>query len=168
SGNVRSQLCNRMVHNPRQAECGMAGAVEELLKKRAELTEQRQTLEQQIKQIDSDVAAIDQVARLFDPSILPTTTPRKRAPTGINPFSGENLSAIVLKTIREAKEPISTAACSAAIAKDTKDKGLSEDDPFLKMMPSRISATLSNLEKRGRVRQTGTVDGRKNLWEIAR
>jgi len=143
----------------------MAGAVEELLKKRAELTEQRQTLEQQIKQIDSDVAAIDQVARLFDPSILPTTTPRKRAPAGRNPFSGENLSAIVLKTIREAKEPISTAACSAAIVRD---KRLPEDDPFLKMMPSRISATLSNLERRGRVRQTGTVDGRKNLWEIAR
>jgi len=143
----------------------MAAAVEELLKKRAELTEQRQTLEQQIKQIDSDVAAIDKVARLFDPSILTTTTPRKRAPAGRSPFSGENLSAIVLKTIREAKEPISTAACSAAIAGD---KGLSEDDPFLKTMPSRISATLSNLEKRGRVRQTGTVDGRRNLWEIAR
>jgi hypothetical protein len=46
----------------------MKGAVEELLKKRAELTEQRQTLERQIKQIDSDVAAIDQVARLFNPS----------------------------------------------------------------------------------------------------
>ncbi|MXQ14894.1 hypothetical protein, partial [Microvirga makkahensis] len=143
----------------------MAGAVEELLKKRAELTGQRQTLEQQIKQIDGDVAAIDQVARLFDSSILPTTTPRKRAPAGRSPFSGENLSAIVLKTIREAKEPISTAACSAAIARD---KGLSGDDPFLRTMPSRISATLLNLEKRGRVRQTGTVDGRKNLWEIAR
>lgn len=47
----------------------MVGAVEELLKKRAELTERHQTLEQQIKQIDSDVAAIDQAARLFDPSI---------------------------------------------------------------------------------------------------
>lgn len=142
----------------------MAGAVEELLKKRAELTEQRQTLEQQIKQIDSDVAAIDKVARLFAPSILPTVAPRKRALGGRSPFSGENLSAIVLKTIREAKEPISTAACSAAIAMD---KGLG-DDPFVSTMSSRISATLSNLEKRGRVRQAGTVDGRKNLWEIAR
>lgn len=143
----------------------MAGAVEELFKKRAGLTEQRQTLEQQIKQIDSDVAAIDQVARLFDPSILLTVAPRKRAPAGRSPFSGENLSAIALKTIREAKEPISTAACSAAIAMD---KGLGEDDPFVATMSSRISATLSNLEKRGRVRQVGTVDGRKNLWEIAR
>ncbi len=114
----------------------MAGAVEELLKKRAELTEQRQTLGQQIKQIDSDVAAIDQVARLFHPSILLTTTPRKRVPGGRSPFSGENLSAIALKTIWEAKEPISAAACAAAIARD---KGLSEDDPFLKTMPSRGS-----------------------------
>jgi len=103
----------------------MAGAVEELLKKRAELTEQRQALEKEIKQIDSDVAAIDQVASLFDPSILPTVGPRKRAPAGRSPSSGESLSAIVLKMIREAKESISTAACSAAIARD---KGLSEDD----------------------------------------
>ncbi len=66
----------------------MAGAVEELLKKRAELT--------------SDVAAIDQVTRLFDTSIPPTATPRERAPAGRSPFLGENLSAIVLKTIREA------------------------------------------------------------------
>jgi len=41
------------------------------MKKRAELTEQRPILEQQIKQIDSDVAAIDQIAGLFDQSILP-------------------------------------------------------------------------------------------------
>ncbi|MBZ6079028.1 hypothetical protein [Microvirga puerhi] len=143
----------------------MAGAVEELLKKRGELTERRRTLEQEIKQIDSDLAAIDQVARLFDPSILPTITSRKKLPAGSNPLTGENLSAIALKTIREAKESISTAACSSAIARD---KGLAEDDPFFKAMPSRISATLSNLEKRGRVRQAGTVDGRKNLWEIAR
>jgi hypothetical protein len=143
----------------------MAGAVEELLRKRGELTERRRTLEQEIKQVDNDVAAIDQVARLFNPSILPTTTARKRVPAGSNPFSGENLTAVVLKILREAREPISTAACSSAIAGG---KGLAEDDPFLKTMPSRISAVLSDLEKRGRVRQAGTVHGRKNLWEIAR
>ena len=32
----------------------MAGAVEELVRKRGELTERRRTLEQEIKQIDSD------------------------------------------------------------------------------------------------------------------
>ncbi|WP_414474074.1 hypothetical protein [Microvirga sp. M2] len=136
------------------------------MKKRGEPSERRRILEQEIKQIGSHVAAIDQVAKLFDPSILPTTISRKRLPASSgNAFTGENPSAIVLKTIRDAKEPISTAACSAAIARQ---KGLAEDDPFLKTMPSRISATLPNLEKRGRVRQAGTLDGRKDLWEIAR
>ncbi len=58
----------------------MAGAVEELMDKRAELIEQSQTLEQQIKRIDSDVAAIDLVAMLFDPSILPTVVPTRECP----------------------------------------------------------------------------------------
>jgi hypothetical protein len=109
----------------------MADAVEESMKKPAELTEQRQTLEQRIKQNDSDVAAIDQVARLFDPSILPTTTPRKRASACISPFSGENLNATALKTIRKAKGPISTAAFSAVIVMD---KGLGEGDHFVATM----------------------------------
>jgi hypothetical protein len=32
---------------------------------------------------------------------------------------------------------------------------------------TQVSAALIALTKRGRVRQAGTVDGRKHLWEIA-
>jgi len=86
------------------------------MKKRAEQTGRYQSLEQQIKQIDSDVAAIGQVARLFDPSILPIVVPRKRA-RGQKSILGSEHERVCPQDYREAKEPISTTACSATIAR---------------------------------------------------
>jgi hypothetical protein len=143
----------------------MAGAVDELLKKREELSERRQALAQEVARIDKDVAAVEHVLRLLDPSVVPTSPRRRRSSSADDPFAGANLTARVLMTLRAAKEPISTAACASAIAQD---KGLAEGDLAIGRMSSRISALLASLEGRGRVRRAGTVDGRKNLWEIAR
>lgn len=48
SGNVRSPLCNKLLHPSRRAERGREGVVQALVKRRAELTERGQVLEQQI------------------------------------------------------------------------------------------------------------------------
>jgi len=45
-------------------------------------TQFARTLEQQIKQTERDMAAIDQVARPFDPNILSTAAARRQAPSG--------------------------------------------------------------------------------------
>jgi hypothetical protein len=41
------------------------------------------------------------------------------------------------------------------------------NDPSLPIFVTHVSAALNSLMKCSRVRQAGTVDGRKHLWEVA-
>jgi hypothetical protein len=45
--------------------------------------------------------------------------------------------------------------------------GVAANDLSLPLFVTHVSAALISLMKRNRVRQAGSVDGRKHLWEIA-
>ncbi|WP_046867463.1 hypothetical protein [Microvirga massiliensis] len=107
----------------------MAGVVDALLRRRGELSERCQALMLEIAQFDKDVAAVDHVLRLLDPSVVPATPRRRRLPSIDDTFAGENLTARVLMNLKAAQEAISTAACASAIAQD---KGIAEGDPAIR------------------------------------
>ena len=75
-----------------------------------------------------------------------------------------NKSEAILEVLREAGQPLSTAGCTCMIAER---HGVAANDPSLPLFVTHVSAALNSLRKRSRVRQAGTVDGRKHLWEIA-
>lgn len=75
-----------------------------------------------------------------------------------------NKTMAILEVLREAGEPLSSADCASRPAGKN---GVAADDPALPHLVTHVSAGLNSLLKRNRVRQVGTVDGRKHLWEKA-
>ena len=143
---------------------------EELKRKRAELLGEVDELVLRIETIKRQVSAIDQVIAIYDPAHAQNPTLRmgyKQARQAI-PLPPElkrlNKTEAILEALREAGEPLSSADCTNRIAAK---HGVAPDDPALPRFVTHISAGLNSLAKRNRVRQVGTVDGRKNLWEIA-
>ena len=92
----------------------------------------------------------------YDNADLPLATRRKRQ--GVDEVS-ELLKDIdrrgfVLRTLREAGRPITTAECAQAFAREN---GLAEDDARLGQVANRFSHTLDQLAKANRVRRAGKV-----------
>ncbi|MBY5359897.1 hypothetical protein HFO97_07925 [Rhizobium leguminosarum] len=73
---------------------------------------------------------------------------------------------IVLDILRRAERPTTTAEIAEKFANEA-DLG-SEATRLVSALTSRFSATLSGLVKQGLVRQAGTADGRRHLWEVSR
>jgi len=144
---------------------------EELKRKRTELIGDMEQLALRVEMIKKQVAAIDQVITIYDPahkdsSAAKTNKTLARQEAPLPAALGKlNKSAAILEDLREAGEPLSSADCTSRIVAK---HGVAADDPALPRFVTHISAGLSSLVKRERVRQVGTVDGRKNLWEIAR
>lgn len=143
---------------------------EELKRKRAELLGEVEELTARIRVINGHVLAIDQVIAIYDPAYeaqrpAAPKPPRPRVAKQLPPeFSKINKNEAVLEVLREAERPLSTADCATRIAERN---GADADDPSMPRFLTQVSATLIALTKRGRVRQAGTIDGRKHLWEIA-
>lgn len=144
---------------------------EELKRKRTELLGDMEQLAVRIETIKKQVAAIDQVIAIYDPGHKASSAakPNRKQARQEVPLPAAlvslNKTAVILDVLREAGEPLSSADCTSRIAAR---HGVAADDPSLPRFVTHISAGLSSLVKRKRVRQVGTVDGHKNLWEIAR
>ncbi|SCZ12674.1 hypothetical protein [Microvirga guangxiensis] len=147
------------------------GIAEELKRKRTELIGDMEQLAHRIETIKKQVAAIDQVIAIYDPvhKASPVAKANQKLSRQEAPLPAAlvklNKSAAILEVLREAGEPLSSAECTSRIASR---HGVAADDPALPRFVTHISAGLSSLVKRNRVRQVGTVGGRKNLWEITR
>ncbi|ANY81253.1 hypothetical protein BB934_26070 [Microvirga ossetica] len=129
-----------------------------------------QTLALRIETIKEQVSAIDQVIAIYDPAHAPKDAapvkPKRirnsaSVPVELNRI---NKTEAILEVLREAGGPLSTADCTKHIAER---HGVSADDPGMPRFVTHVSAALSALLKRNRVRQAGTIDGHKHLWEIA-
>ena len=143
---------------------------EELKRKRAKLLGEADQLSRRIEAIKKQVSAIDQVIAIYDP---PHTAPsvakaeRKRSRQEFSipvELTKLNKTAEILEVLREAREPLSSADCTSRIAAK---HGIAADDLALPRFVTHVSAGLNSLMRRNRVRQVGTIDGRKHLWEIA-
>jgi hypothetical protein len=78
----------------------------------------------------------------------------------------KNNRHIVLDILRRSERPATTAEIAEKFAIEA-DLG-SEAPRLESALTSRFSATLNGLVKQGMVRQAGTEDGRRHLWEISR
>ena len=143
---------------------------EELERKRSELVSEMQVLALRIETIKGQVSAIDQVIAIYDPAQAPKIAAAVKSkrirntaavPMALNRI---NKSEAILEVLREAGGPLSTADCSSRIAERL---GIGANDPGMPRFVTHVSAALSGLLRRNRVRQAGTVDGQKHLWEIA-
>lgn len=143
---------------------------EELRRKRAELLGEVDELVLRIETIKKQVSAIDQVIAIYDPAHAQHPPSRmghkqSRQAIPIPPVLKRlNKTEAILEALREAGAPLSSADCANQIAAK---HGVAADNPALPRFVTHVSAGLNSLVKRKRVRQVGTVDGRKNLWEIA-
>lgn len=143
---------------------------EELKRKRAELLGEVEELALKIETIRKQVSAIDQVISIYDPAHATPSAAgaeRKRSRQEVLipiELTKLNKTAEILEVLREAREPLSSADCTSRMAAK---HGIAADDPALPRFVTHVSAGLNSLMRRNRVRQVGTVDGRKHLWEIA-
>jgi hypothetical protein len=142
--------------------------IEELKGKRTAIEVEVLEAEARIKALREDMAAIDRVIRIYDPSQAPAEVrpKRKRAVSATLPeaLAKTNKTAAILDVLREAGRPLTTAECIDIIV----DRHQVELDPATQdKFTTQVSASLSSLVKRGRVRHAGTMEGNKRLWEIA-
>lgn len=148
----------------------MVLVADELKRKRAEIDTKIEELRAQIVSMERQQAAFYVVIQSYEPEYSPAGAPRptaRRKRQGVDEVS-EMLKDIdrrgfVLRTLREAGRPITTAECAQAFARQT---GLAEDDARLGQVGNRFSQTLDQLAKANRVRRAGKADGFRHLWEV--
>jgi hypothetical protein len=144
---------------------------DELKRKRAEIGAKREELRAQIASMYKQQAAFNVVIQACEPEYLPTGAPRPTARCkrqGVDEIS-ELLKDIdrrgfVLRTLRGAGHPITTAECPQAFAREN---GLTKDDARLGQVANRFSQTLDQLAKTNRVWRAEKADGYRYLWEVA-
>ena len=141
----------------------MSEAFEELLEKRAALAARQEEIKAENARLDEDLAALDHVLSLLDPSYRPSAPAKRRTRKVERHFGRGELSDATLAILRDAEEPLTAADCVAAIVGS---KTLPED--ALVHVKGSVTTTLTNLSKRNRVRRVHNGDGRKVVWEINR
>lgn len=144
---------------------------EELKVKRAEIGSRIEAIRNEVVELERQQTAIDAVIAIYEPGYA-TEAPRGRrggrkasaAGELEEVFKGIDRRNFVMKTLREAGKPITTADCAAALAREV---GLADGDARLGKIGNKFSQVLDQLAKANRVRQAGMFDGHRHLWEIA-
>ena len=134
-----------------------------LVKRRAELTGELNTLNERIQQVHADLASLDSVIHQLDPDYpLGTIRPKyRRAPTVAEHGS---LSRAVLDHLRRAGEPLHSNEIAKRIMVE---RGLRDGDRALaRAMGKRVGMALRYQRTNGIVREAGQ-EGTKVLWELA-
>ncbi len=85
-----------------------------LVKRRAELAGQADALRARLAQIGTDLGHLDATIRLFAPD-LDLGAVRPKRPRGPDTAGRDEMSRAVLDVLREAAEPMTTAAVAAAV-----------------------------------------------------
>ena len=146
--------------------------VDELKAKRDELSARIIELQDELGALERQQSAFDAVIAVYEPGYVPTgkAAAKPRKPPKVKPssvaalFKGHDRRSFVLRTLREADKPISTADCAAAFARMI---GLLDDDPRLGQIGNVLSRVLEQLGRSDRVRHAGMLDGHRRLWEIS-
>ncbi|WP_431323171.1 hypothetical protein [Rhizobium sp. YTU87027] len=152
----------------------MVEVVDELKAKLAEIDRKMEELRREIVVLEAQKSAFETVIRVYDPSFALAAPPSKARASSRETASGRvtellkgrNNRHIVLDILRRAERPTTTAEIAERFANEA-DLG-SEAARLESALTSRFSATLNGLVKQGLVRQAGTADGRRHLWEISR
>ena len=143
------------------------GFEDDLKARRASVAAEIAELRARISALEEVLSSFDGIIRFYDPSAaVAAPSPKAQVPRQPLPLQLQqiNKTEAVFQTLREAGRPISTGECAETIGMR---HGVDPADPALKRSSSNVSATLSGLMKRERVRQVSSADGTKKLWEIA-
>ena len=134
-----------------------------LVKRRAGLAGEAETLRARLAQIATDLGHLDAVIRQFDPDYNLGAIRAKR-PRGPDVTRPGEMSRFVLGVLREATKPLPTPAIAARLMAD---RGMDQDSrSAVRNVTKRVGMALRHQEQRGVVRsQSGT--GRVMLWEVA-
>lgn len=134
-----------------------------LVKRRAELAGQVDTLRAQLAQASADLGHVDAVIRQFDPSFnLEAIRPKRpRAPDALAP--GQR-SRLVLETLRRANEPLSVAELVRLVMGELGQDA--DDKSAVPQVTRRTEAVLARQERQGVLRALRVV-GRRVVWEVA-
>ncbi|WP_428427358.1 hypothetical protein [Pararhizobium sp.] len=154
----------------------MVEVVVELKAKLVEIDGKMQELRREIAVLEAQKSAFEMVIRVYDPGFklaaphsarMRSASSRETANGRVTEIlKGKNNRHIVLDILRRAERPATTAEIAERFANEA-DLG-SEAARLESALTSRFSATLNGLVKQGLVRQAGTADGRRHLWEISR
>jgi hypothetical protein len=149
--------------------------VDELKAKLVEIDGKMEELRREIGTLEAQKSAFETVIRVYDPSfqaaVLPSkarrASSRETASARVTELlKGRNNRHIVLDILRRNERPITTSEIAERFASEA---ALGSEAARLESaLTSRFSATLNGLVKQGLVRQAGTEDGRRHLWEISR
>ncbi|WP_173934946.1 hypothetical protein [Chelativorans sp. Marseille-P2723] len=145
---------------------------DELKAKRGELAERIRDLTAELADVQAQMAAVDTVIAIYEPEWKPEQPQKRRSrPPKAESIKeldkiigGTNKRQMTLDILRTATRPMSTAECAAEFATR---HGLSENDPRVTVIGNRLSSILDALQKAGRVRHAGMLDGHRKQWEIA-
>jgi hypothetical protein len=153
----------------------MVEIVDELKAKLVEIDGKMEELRREIVVLDDQKAAFETVIRVYAPGFERVAPPSKERRASSREtasgrvtelLKGKNNRHIVLDILRRSGKPTTTAEIAEKFASEA-DLG-SEASRLESALTSRFSATLNGLVKQGLVRQAGTADGRRHLWEIRR
>ncbi|MGV1862333.1 MarR family transcriptional regulator [Rhizobium rhizogenes] len=151
----------------------MVEIVDELKAKLAEIDAKIDELRREIVVLGDQKSAFEKVIKVYDPGFEPDaqrarrTLSRETASSRVTELlKSKNNRHIVLDILRRSERPTTTAEIAEKFASEA-DLG-SEAARLESALTSRFSATLNGLVKQGLVRQAGTEDGRRHLWEISR
>ncbi|MDR9764261.1 hypothetical protein RJJ37_32395 [Rhizobium redzepovicii] len=153
----------------------MVEIVDELKVKLVEIDGKMEELRREIVVLDDQKAAFETVIRVYEPGFELAAPPSKTRRSSSREtasgrvtelLKGKNNRHIVLDILRRSERPATTAEIAEKFASEA-DLG-SETARLESALTSRFSATLNGLLKQGLVRQAGSEDGRRHLWEISR
>ena len=138
--------------------------VSSLIEKRRELARIIETLQEQLDQTWADLAHIDGALRLLGRRLDPATIRPKRRYQHTPYFGRNELSRLVLATLRTAAgEPIGIEEISRRVVIA---KGFDAGDANLRAaIRQRVRAILTRLHKQGEI--TGISGGRGSKWKLA-
>ncbi|NKM22416.1 hypothetical protein GFM01_32600 [Rhizobium laguerreae] len=153
----------------------MVEVVDELKAKLVEIDGKMEELRREIVVLEAQKSAFETVIGVYDPSFELAAPPSKARSASSREtasgrvtelLKGRNNRHIVLDILRRSERPATTAEIAEKFASEA-DLG-SEASRLESVLTSRFSATLNGLVKQGLVRQAGTADSRRHLWEISR
>ena len=135
-----------------------------LVKRRAELADEADALKGRLAQIGADLGHLDAVIRQFDPDHDIGAIRPKRVRTGDGAGRGE-MSRAVLGVLREASEPMTTAAVVAAVMAGRGTDA--QDRKAVELMMGRVGMALRRQERNGAVMGERQM-GQPVAWVIVR
>ena len=144
----------------------MSGTASALLAKRNELVARRRDLKGDLTKLARDIAALDRVMALLEPSYQAEAPRpnRARGRGGPSPFGHGEMTSAALFALRE----LGTATTSECAAAMLAAKGLAEDEPSRSRLASKVAAVFGQKEAAGQLRRAANGDGRQVRWEVAR